>query len=98
MSVPTWSHISKNWTCRWTAFQFITWAADGQSLFATGFSVRGPNLTNTGLLHIDLQGGTPVLGHELNEWHVQPQASTNGKWLAFTTMRRESNAWMIEKF
>ncbi len=82
----------------WTAFEFVTWAADGRGVFATGFSVQGPRLTNTAILHLDLQGHAQVLRHELNEWHVMPVASPDGKRLAFATMKLESNAWMIEKF
>ena len=82
----------------WTAFEYVAWAADGQSVFATGFSSRGPRLTNTGLLQIDLQGRAHVLRYEPNEWNVFPVASPDGKYIAFSTMKLESNAWMIEKF
>ena len=82
----------------WTAFEYVAWAADGQGVFVTGFSLRGPRLTNTGILHLDLQGHAQVLRHEQNEWHIYPVASPDGKSLAFGTMKLESNAWMIDKF
>lgn len=82
----------------WTAFEFVTWAADGQAVFVTGFSLQGPRLTNTGILRVDINGHADVLRHEPNEWHVYPVASPDGKSMAIGTMKLESNAWMIDGF
>ena len=82
----------------WTAFEFVAWASDAQSVFATATSSHGPRLTSTGLLHIDLLGTVQVLRHQPNEWIVRPIAAPDGRSLAFGAMKLESNAWMIEKF
>jgi eukaryotic-like serine/threonine-protein kinase len=82
----------------WTSFEFVAWAMNGQGVFATGNSLKGPNMVNTDIVYLDLQGRAQLLRHEPNEWYVRPVASPDGKSLAFTTMKLESNAWMIEKF
>jgi eukaryotic-like serine/threonine-protein kinase len=82
----------------WTSFEFVAWAMNGQGVFATGNSLKGPNMVNTDIVYLDLQGRAQLLRHEPNEWYVKPVASPDGKSLAFATMKLESNAWMIEKF
>jgi len=82
----------------WTAFEWVGWRIDRQGVFATGYPLLGPRMTNTGIVYFDLQGRTQVLRREPNEWCIIPVASPDGKSLAFGTMKLESNAWIIEKF
>jgi len=82
----------------WTAFEDVAWAADGRGVFVNPASTRGARLTNTALLYVGMDGQTRVLRHEPNDWQILPAASPDGKSLAFSTMKLESNAWSLEKF
>jgi hypothetical protein len=60
-------------------------------------SVTGRRLDETTLLYVDLDGHATPLLQQKNEWYIYPKASPDGRHLAFTTMRLESNAWMIAR-
>ena len=77
----------------WSAFEFIDWSADGSGLFVNaGFATSG---TYPVLLRVDLDGTTHLLRQALNEWHVRPYASPDGRSLAFGRMPFHGNAWLI---
>ncbi|MEX2016060.1 MAG: protein kinase [Candidatus Hydrogenedentales bacterium] len=81
----------------WTAAEFVAWSADGKGLFVQPTSASGRRLIETALLYVDLQGRISVLLKQNHEWYVYPNASPDGRFLAFTTMRFESNAWMFSR-
>jgi Tol biopolymer transport system component len=80
----------------WTAFEFVSWAADGQRLFVNaGFATAG---SMPDLLSVDLRGEASVLRHAANQWHVRPVTSPDGKYVAFSSMPFHGNAWLITEF
>ena len=80
----------------WRNFEFVSWAADGKALFINaGFSVSG---RYAALLRVGLDGQATVLRERPNEWHVLPQASPDGRYLAFAVMPFHGNAFLLENF
>jgi hypothetical protein len=70
----------------------LTWAADGK-----GFLVSNGSGDGSVLSHVDLQGNAEAL------WKCSFPAcfgrqSPDGRHLAFTDARRNSNMWMVENF
>ncbi len=77
-------------------FYQIAWAADGNSFFVTavtGDSFNLMHVTSNGKMH-------PLLGDTsfLNQFLADLLPSPDGKFLTFTTMTWEGNAWMIDNF
>lgn len=80
----------------WRNFEFVSWAANGEALFINaGFSVSG---RYAALLRVGLDGQTTLLRERPNEWHVYPQASPDGRYLAFALMPFHGNAVLLENF
>jgi serine/threonine protein kinase len=70
----------------------LTWAADGK-----GFLVSNGSEDGSVLSHVDLQGNANAL------WRCSwiscfVRQSPDGRHLAFTDVRRNSNMWMVENF
>jgi serine/threonine protein kinase len=80
----------------WDNFEFVTWAADGQRLFINAGFARAGRYPD--LLSVDLDGNVTVLRHAPYHWHVQPVASPDGKYVAFSCMPFHGNAWLITDF
>ncbi len=77
---------------RWKILQFVAWAADGKSLYATCWSPDSFDL-----IHVSLTGNvTPVFhnGHRL--WLANLVPSPDGKYLAFEAGTSDSNVWLLE--
>lgn len=76
----------------WTGLDAVAWSSDGVGLFVTARSPR-----ETALLHVRLDGAARVLRKAPTDLgRIVP--SPNGRFLAFTQLTREGNAWMIEGF
>jgi Tol biopolymer transport system component len=71
----------------------VFWAADGKSLFVSGYKEREPVV-----LHVDMQGNVRLL------WEVKGGAGTyavpspDGRHLAMQRMTVDGNLWMMESF
>jgi Tol biopolymer transport system component len=74
----------------WSRCDTLAWAADGRSLFASSFSVKGSSL-----LHVEL-GGEARLLRKATKWFERPLPSPDGRSMAFGEMTPESNAWILE--
>jgi Tol biopolymer transport system component len=68
----------------------LAWAADGQSLFVVPRTSQGEPL-----LRVLLDGKTQLLYRGTKYLH-SPVASPDGRYVAFTDLKVESNAWVIE--
>ncbi|MDE3136523.1 MAG: hypothetical protein KGL59_08105 [Acidobacteriota bacterium] len=73
----------------WIRLTSLTWAADGNSLFASSDSSRGSTL-----LHIDMNGDAQPLLRNGNDFFLVT-ASPDGHHLAFGAVQYNSNAWII---
>ena len=74
----------------------VSWAADGEALFIdAGFA---GSAAYKALLRVSLDGQTTLLRERPNEWHTLPQASPDGRYLAFAIMPFHGNAWLLENF
>jgi eukaryotic-like serine/threonine-protein kinase len=91
-----WTELPRPGT--WQDPQFVTWAADGQHLFATGWSIAGQ--ASQSILYIDPQGKLRALNQVKDNvgWLQRPKASPDGHYLAFTNRIFESNVTMLENF
>jgi hypothetical protein len=74
----------------WTLLTSVASAADGRSLFVTGFESQGSSL-----LRVSLDGEARLL-YRGPKYVENPVASPDGCYLAFLDMTVESNAWVIE--
>jgi len=74
----------------WTHLQSVAWAADGKSLFVSGFASKGGPL-----LHVSLEGKTLLL-YRGNKYTENPSPSPNGRYLAWGEMVEEGNAWVVD--
>ena len=82
----------------WTALERLSWTGDGDGVFVVGLPENGPRLNNFGLLHVDDTGEVTVVRHQVNQWYDAPEASPDGRYLAYAFSELESNVWMIEGF
>jgi serine/threonine protein kinase/Tol biopolymer transport system component len=78
----------------WGLMQSVTWAADGNHLFATAWGQSAV------ILLIDLRGNLQVLAKApgAEEWLYGPVASPDGRYLAYMKRIVESNVVMLEHF
>jgi Tol biopolymer transport system component/DNA-binding winged helix-turn-helix (wHTH) protein len=78
----------------WAGIGTLDWAADGKSLWATGFNSDWSktllNVSRNGALHRMLDEKSMMLG-----WAIP---SPNGKHLAIWKAHGDSNVWMLENF
>ena len=82
--------VEPGWGDLWS----VAWAADGKGFFVTSDSPDSLNL-----LRVTLAGKVNLLlRFARSEWLGSPLPSPDGKYLAFRTLRRDSNVWMIENF
>ncbi len=72
----------------------VRWTADGQGVITTGHGGPGSDR----LVYTDLAGHTETVWRKENEWLPRSVPSPDGRYLAYATMIRDSNAWMIENF
>jgi Tol biopolymer transport system component len=88
----------------WNSLLSITWAANGNGLFASGAKPGG-----SALLHVDLQGNADVLWEQrgtVARWYFglggpsSPWAtpSPDGRHLAIYDWKLNANMWMMENF
>jgi Tol biopolymer transport system component len=73
----------------WIRLMSLTWAADGNSLFASSDSSRGSTL-----LHIEMNGDAQPLLRNGDDFFLLT-ASPDGRHLAFGAVQYNSNAWII---
>jgi hypothetical protein len=77
-------------------FEFVSWAADGSRIFVNaGYSLAGDYSV---LLAVELDATAHVLRQLPNVWHVFPKASPDGRYLAFSAMPFQGNAWLLTGF
>ncbi|MEK7409304.1 MAG: WD40 repeat domain-containing protein [Acidobacteriota bacterium] len=74
----------------WSFLESVAWAADGKALFVTGFASKG-----TPLLRVSLDGKAQLL-YRGSKYVESLVPSPDGRYLAFSDMTVESNAWVIE--
>jgi len=80
----------------WSEFEYVEWAADGQSLFLNaGISFAGYDAV---LLQVEMDGQAHLLRAVPNVWHVDPTPSPDGRYLAFAGMPFHGNIWLIRDF
>ena len=78
---------------RWHLWE-LSWAGDGNALFATGRSTTGYFIAR-----IALDGKTRVLLDRGRNHALEfPCASPDGRYLAFTQLTFENNVWLLENF
>jgi Tol biopolymer transport system component len=75
---------------RSTNLMSVAWAADGKSLFVTGWASRNPPL-----LHVTLDGKTQLL-YTAEYYLENPVPSPDGRSLAFGEVRETGNVWIID--
>jgi Tol biopolymer transport system component len=80
----------------WWFGEFVSFAAEGGSLFVDGSRLGRP-ATRQSLLRVSFGSKTTVeeLRYRRNVWHVLPKASPDGQHLAFGAMMFTANAWML---
>jgi Tol biopolymer transport system component len=74
----------------WTNLTSVAWAADGKTLFVTGWASRNPPL-----LRVSLNGEAQLL-YSGNYYIEDPVPSPDGRYLAFGDVSMDGNAWLIE--
>ena len=74
----------------WTNLTSVAWAADGKTLFVTGWASRNPPL-----LRVSLNGEAQLL-YSGNYYIEDPVPSPDGRYLAFGDVSVDGNAWLIE--
>ncbi len=74
----------------WTHLESIAWAADGKALFVTGFESKGSHL-----LRVSLDGKAQLL-YRGGKYVESPVPSPDGRYLAFSDMSVQSNAWVFQ--
>ena len=80
----------------WSSFEYISWTAAGDAFFVDAGFATAANYP--ALLRVEMDGQAHVLRRHLSEWHVQPRASPDGRFVAFASMSFHGNAWLIEGF
>jgi len=68
----------------------VAWAADGKSLFVTGWMTKGGPL-----LHVSLDGKARLL-YRGTKYVENPAPSPNGRYLAWGETTIEGNAWVMD--
>ena len=83
----------------WWFGEFVSFAADGKAVFVDGSRSRTLATTRKSLLRVSLGSETDVdeLRYRRNVWHILPQTSPDGRFLAFAAMTFSANAYMIER-
>lgn len=80
----------------WSRFEFVSWHADGEGLYInSGYATAGLYPV---LLSVELDGTATVLRDRPNVFHVYPKTSPDGRYLAFSAMSFQGNAWLIPGF
>ena len=84
----------------WSFGEFVCFASDGRSVFVDGSrsGIRAINRKSLLRVSLDASPEVEVLRHRRNVWHVKPEASPDGRYLAFAAMTFSANVWMIEDF
>jgi Tol biopolymer transport system component len=78
----------------WSIYD-LSWAADGQALFAVGQSPLGEYI----IARIELDGKTRILlNRGRNNSMIVLRSSPDGHWLAFNQWAAGSNAWLLQNF
>jgi Tol biopolymer transport system component len=78
----------------WSNLVWLSWAADGKSLF-----VYSGNRQERALLHVDLQGNAHFLWQNPGAYgEAAAVPSPDGRHLAMSGRTLNSNMWMIENF
>ena len=77
----------------WSLLESLSWSPGGNSLYIDGFRVRGK-----GILKLDLDGRVHPLLQRENQWFMYPVPSPDGRYLAYSAMITQSNAWTVEGF
>ncbi|HVI10473.1 MAG TPA: protein kinase [Candidatus Binatia bacterium] len=82
----------------WDAVQHVTWAADGNHLFATAWSEKTGQFQS--ILSLDLQGNVRPLNQVKQGagWLMMMEASPDGHYLAYTERLYGANVTMLENF
>ena len=75
----------------WNNLTSVAWAADGKTLFVTGWASK-----NAPLLRVSLDGKTQLL-YSGRYYLEDPVPSPDGRHLAFGDAAFEGNAWLIER-
>jgi hypothetical protein len=79
-----------------SGFEYVAWTSDGQGFYVNaGFAIAQgyPKL-----IHVDMEGNASLIRQRPNEWHVFPEPSPDGRYLAFASMPIHGNAWLIRGF
>jgi dipeptidyl aminopeptidase/acylaminoacyl peptidase len=74
----------------WMLLESASWAADGKSLFVSGFASKGGFL-----LRVGLDGRVEFL-HRAIKYMESPVASPDGRYVAFAENTADSNAFVID--
>lgn len=74
----------------WTHLEFAAWAPDGKALYLTGWASKAAPLLRLSL------GGETTLLYKGSYYVENPVPSPDGRYLAFSEVTLESNAWVIE--
>jgi len=78
----------------WDTLTTVSWAADGQGLFASSFADRGDPV----VLSVNLQGGARLLWEHRGGIDTYAVPSPDGHHLAMRAWNVEGNLWMMENF
>jgi len=79
----------------WIFGEFVDWTADGSGLFMDGSNLNR-TLRKSLIYYSPAEREAVVIRSVPGQWHVTPEASPDGRYLAFGLMVFSGNAWMIE--
>ncbi len=92
LSEGTWQDLSVEQD--WGFLQWIAWAVDGKSFFATAWQPESWNL-----VYITPAGKVkPLIRNGHRQWMSNPAPSPDGKYLAFQAQTSDANVWTLENF
>jgi len=77
----------------WNTLTTVSWAPDGNGLFASSFTDRGAVV-----LSVNLQGSARLLWEHLGGIDTYAVPSPDGRHLAMRAWNVEGNLWMMENF
>jgi hypothetical protein len=87
---------------RWTFREFVAWDAFGNGVYTDGRpqTFYGGRAFGKQLVYTQLGEETKVhlLGRSKAQWFVLPEASPDGRYLAYGIVTFSANAWMLENF